>query len=114
MPLDLLSGPPAERGARREQRERDVLRDLCGLADRAGVEVRIEPFELQLAGKGGLCRIAGQATVLVDARLSVVDQIGVIGEALGALGLASQAPPELASYLRTGHEAVRSLARLRP
>ena len=91
----------------------EVLSDLTDLAARMGVEVRIEPFELRIVGKGGLCRIAGRPVVLVDARLSLVDQVGVIGEALGALR-PKLVPIALRPYLRTGHGPVRALLRLRP
>jgi hypothetical protein len=116
MPLDLVSKRPSEEGGDAPRaagrREREVLHDLCVLAAQAGVEVRIEPFELSLTGKGGLCRIEGRATVLVDARLGVVDQIGVVAEALGSLGV--EAPPELRPYLRTGHGAVKELVHPKP
>ncbi len=94
-------------------RAEEVLAGLTELASRMGVEVRIEPFELRIAGKGGLCRIAGRPVVLVDAALPVVDQVGVLGEALGALR-PTFVPMPLRPYLRTGHGPVRALLRLRP
>jgi hypothetical protein len=94
-------------------RAEEVLLGLTELAARLGVEVRIEPFELKLAGKGGLCRIAGRAVVLVDARLALVDQLGVLGQALGLLD-PNDVPSALRPYLRTGHGPVRTQLRLRP
>src|SRR6476469_6496213 len=64
-----------------------VVHALSAVAAQAGVEVRIEPFALVLAGKGGLCRIDGQLVILVDAKLSSLEKAGVIGEALGDVDL---------------------------
>ncbi len=92
-----------------------VFDALQKLATEAGIEVRIEPFTLQMAGKGGLCRIERQRVILVDARLSLLEQVGVIGEALGrALARHACIPPELTPYLATGHAKVARLAYLRP
>lgn len=90
-----------------------VLAGLIDLAARLGVEIRIEPFELKIAGKGGLCRIGDRRVVLVDANLALVDQLGVIGEALGALQ-PRDVPLHLRPYLRSGHGPVRALLQLRP
>lgn len=73
-----------------------------------GVTVRIEPFHQTLAGKGGLCRLEGRHVILVDANLALVDQLGVVGQALGRLDLRGiEVPVELAAFLRTGHAAIR-------
>jgi hypothetical protein len=88
---------------------------LTAVAAQAGVEVRIERFELALAGKGGLCRLEGRRLILVDAKLGVLEQAGVIGEALGGVDLGSvQLPSDVGAYVRTGHAEVRSLRQLRP
>ena len=97
--------PSAARGA--------PLEALVRLAERHGVAIRIEPFMLNgIGGKGGLCRLKGKLVVIVDARLSTVEQAGVIGEALGKLGV--PAPRDLRSYVETGHGPVGKLLRLRP
>lgn len=88
-----------------------VLRSLCTLAERAGVEIRIEPFEAILGKKGGLCRIEGRPVILVDARLALLDQVGVVGQALGALDLGGAVPVNLVTYLETGHGRVKPLPR---
>jgi hypothetical protein len=96
----------------------DAVKALAELASQLGVEVRIEPFELRLVGKGGLCRIDGRPVVLIDESLAALEQAGVLGEALG--GLLSRerpallVPPELRSYLRSGHAPVAPLLRPRP
>ncbi|MDB5214857.1 MAG: hypothetical protein JWO86_2784 [Myxococcaceae bacterium] len=93
----------------------EAIRALSEVAAQAGVEVRIEPFALVLAGKGGLCRIEGRLVVLIDAKLSVLEQAGVLGEALAEVDLADIAiPPGVEAYLRTGHGEVKALVRPRP
>ena len=91
------------------------MRALSAVAARAGVEVRIEPFQLALTGKGGLCRIEGRLVILVDARLGVLEQAGVLGEALGEIDLDGvEVPAEVAPYVGTGHAQVKALVKLRP
>lgn len=93
----------------------EALVALTELAAEAGIEVRVEPFQLELAGKGGLCRVDGKRVVLVDARLGAVERAGVLGLALGRTDLGGVAvPPDLASYLRTGHGLVRAAVRAKP
>lgn len=92
-----------------------VMQALEQLATMAGIEVRIEPFELKMTGKGGLCRIDKRRVILVDARLSMLEQVGVVGEALGkALPTSTRVPEMLVPYLRTGHGKVGRLLRPRP
>jgi hypothetical protein len=93
----------------------EAVRALSEVAAQAGIEVRIERFELAIAGKGGLCRIDGRLVILVDAKLGTLDQAGVIGEALGQVELRDiEVPPAAAAYLGTGHGEVRALVRPRP
>lgn len=88
---------------------------LAAVAAQAGVEVRIERFELAIAGKGGLCRIEGRRVILVDAKLGILEQAGVIGEALAEIDLGDiEVPPGAAAYLGTGHGEVKALTRPRP
>jgi hypothetical protein len=96
----------------------DAVLALTALAAEAGVRVRIEPFPLKLVGKGGLCRLDGQAVILVDAALGPLEQAGVLGRALGVFFAREERPrllpPALRSYLRTGHAPVKALLRPRP
>jgi hypothetical protein len=93
----------------------EAIRALVEVAARAGVEIRIEPFALALSGKGGLCRIEGRPVVLVDAKLSVLEQAGVIGVALGEVDLGDAVvPAAVSAYLRTGHGEIKPLVRPRP
>ncbi len=92
-----------------------ILTGLRELAHQLGIEVRIEPFELKMAGKGGLCRLRGRRIILVDEKLGVVEQVGVVGEALGRVVPRDAAVPlALLPYLRTGHRKVLPLLRPRP
>jgi len=92
-----------------------ILQGLAELASRLGIEVRVEPFGLRLAGKGGLCRIGNRRVILVDAGLSHLEQAGVIGEALGkVVPPGFEVPDQLWPYLRTGHAHVAPLLRPRP
>ncbi len=93
----------------------DALAALSALAEAAGIGVRIERFTLELAGKGGLCRIGSADVVLVDARLGIVEQAGVLGLALGRADLrGATVAPELRSWLRTGHGPLMPVIRPRP
>lgn len=93
----------------------EAVRALAAVAAQAGVEVRIERFELAITGKGGLCRIDGRLVILVDAKLSSLEQAGVIGEALAGVDLGHvDIPGEVGPYVRTGHGEVRPLTRPRP
>lgn len=86
---------------------------LSALAKRAGLEVRVETFGHALAGKGGLCRVDGKDVILVDAKLGVLERVGVVGLALGRYfrerKLPIEVPPNLRSYLKTGHAELRRL-----
>ena len=94
----------------------EAVRELVALAERVGIEVRIEAFGLRpIAGKGGLCRIRDRQVILVDATLRPLEQAGVIGQALGTVDLGEMAvPDELLTFLRSGHARVRPLVRPRP
>jgi hypothetical protein len=74
-----------------------ILRELIALAARMGVEVRSEPFDLQvIEGKGGLCKVHGQKLVVMDAGLPLLDKIGVVAEALSHFDIeAIYVPPLL-------------------
>lgn len=93
----------------------EVVDALTAVAALAGVEVRVEPFELAIVGKGGLCRIEGQLVILVDSKLGALERAGVIGEALGELDLTGiDVPRAAAAYLGTGHAAVTKIVKPRP
>ena len=87
----------------------DVLRELASLARRLGVAVRFEALEAN--ARGGLCRVRGEPMVLVDEAAPILDQIGVLSEALRAFDLeALYVPPFLRAHLEGRNAAPRTKA----
>jgi hypothetical protein len=85
----------------------DVLRELASLARRLGVAVRFEALEAH--AKGGLCKLRGEPIVVVDCAAPVLDQIGVLSEALRAFDLeALYVPPFLRAHLEGRNAAPRT------
>jgi hypothetical protein len=73
-----------------------MLRELSELARRLGVGLRFEPFEGSGGRRGGLCRLRGQAVIVVDEALPVVDQVEVLAGALATFDLEKvYLPPQL-------------------
>ncbi|MEI7894778.1 MAG: hypothetical protein WCI05_16900 [Myxococcales bacterium] len=67
---------------------KQIFAELQKLAKRLDIVVRSEPFELRvLEGRGGLCWLRGQPTVLMDSESPLVDKIGVLAEALAAFNV---------------------------
>jgi hypothetical protein len=79
----------------------EVLRELEKLAQRLGVAVRFESFDVRvIEGKGGLCWIRGVPTVLLDSGASLLDKIGVLADALRVFDIeAIYVPPVLRQRL---------------
>ncbi|MBN9163449.1 MAG: hypothetical protein J0I07_20960 [Myxococcales bacterium] len=78
----------------------EILTGLRELAQQLGIEVRMR---------------RGRRIILVDEKLGVVEQVGVVGEALGRVVPGDAAVPlALVPYLRTGHRKVLPLLRPRP
>lgn len=66
----------------------ETLDGLAALAQRLGVTVRMEPFDLAvIVGRGGLCWLRGRPMVVIDAGLPVLDKIAVLAGALGRFDL---------------------------
>ncbi len=86
-----------------------ILRELIALAARMGIEVRSEPFDLQvIEGKGGLCKVHGQSLVVMDAGLPLIDKIGVVAEALSHFDIeAIYVPPILRASIERRKRASR-------
>lgn len=88
-----------------------VLAELEALAARLGVPVRSEPFGRGLLeGRGGLCRVKGQALIVMDASLRVPDRIAVLAGALAQLDLAGL---QIAPAVRERIEAARGAGKRR-
>ena len=68
-----------------------LLEELTRAAERAGIEVRTEPFDPNLSDvrrpRGGLCTLRGQLLILIDANLPLAERVGTVAEALAAVDL---------------------------
>jgi hypothetical protein len=101
-----------------------VLAELEALAARLGVAVRAEPFGTGvLKGRGGLCWVDGKPLVVMDAKLALPEQIGVLAAALGSFDLeAVSVPPAVREQIDAARRGKKrrppkkrpGLARARP
>ncbi|HEX7665102.1 MAG TPA: hypothetical protein VF407_11340 [Polyangiaceae bacterium] len=62
---------------------------LEALADRAGIAVRTEPLDPAVfeRSRGGLCKIAGKTTIVVDSKASIHEKIAVFLDSLACVDL---------------------------
>ncbi|MEO7113687.1 MAG: hypothetical protein ABI183_24830 [Polyangiaceae bacterium] len=67
----------------------EVVRELLNVAKRAGIEVRLEPLDPDVfeRHRGGICRIEGVRTILVDSEAPITEKISVLLRALGQVEL---------------------------
>lgn len=67
----------------------EVVRELLNVAERVGIAVRLEPLDPDLfeRSRGGICRIEGVRTIVVDARASNEEKMVVLLHALGSVEL---------------------------
>ena len=67
----------------------EVVRELMNVAERAGISVRIEPLDPDLfeRRRGGICKIQGTPTIVVDSGASLSEKIEVLLHALSAIEL---------------------------
>jgi hypothetical protein len=96
----------------------ELVSSLEGLAARLGVPVRYETMERGLS-RGGLCRLRGQAMILVDERLGPRDRAAVLAQALSSFDLDGiYLPPLVRATIRAHGNAhvlePRPLARAKP
>ncbi len=89
----------------------DLLRALEALADRAGIEVRSEPLDPAVfeRRRGGLCKLAGRTTIVVDSGASIHEKTAVFLEALARIDLDAV---YMLPSLRERLEAVRGQVKL--
>ena len=80
----------------------EMLSQLHELARRAGIEVRIDPFDLRsIEGRGGLCWLRGRPVVVMDAGMPLIDKVGVLASALAEFDLEPLCvPPVLRRRIR--------------
>jgi hypothetical protein len=67
----------------------ELRSQLETVARRLGISVRFEPFEPGIYRRGGLCKVRGEARILVDAKASVVEQVATLEDALRRFDLES-------------------------
>jgi hypothetical protein len=67
----------------------EVVRELLNVAERAGISVRLEPLDPDFfeTRRGGICKIDGAQTILVDSRASSDEKMVVLLRALGSVEL---------------------------
>jgi hypothetical protein len=63
------------------------MEELLRVADRLGLEVRIEPFATEPVRAGGLCWVQGRQLVLVDEHAPIAQRANTLAEALCAFDL---------------------------
>jgi hypothetical protein len=69
-------------------------------AAQVGVKVRYEPLTGESAGAGGLCKIRGEWTVIIDRKATASDRVGTLVEALAGFDIDSiYLPPEIRDAL---------------
>jgi hypothetical protein len=70
-------------------RAEEVVRELVNVAERAGISVRLEPLDPDFfeTRRGGICRIEGARTIVVDSRASIDEKMVVLLRALGSVEL---------------------------
>jgi hypothetical protein len=95
---------------------RQLLQELTHVADRLGIKVRFEALssgvDLASSSKGGLCTLRGVRLLVVDSRLGVEEQVGVVAEALATCNLESMyMPPAVRARVRRRNVPVRPLPR---
>jgi hypothetical protein len=59
--------------------------ELVLVAERLGVEVRVEPFETPATMGGGLCLVRGEKLVLIDRNATVPDRLAGLARAVSEL-----------------------------
>ena len=65
--------------------DRDLLDELLQVAERLGVEVRMEPFETPATMGGGLCVVRGEKLVLIDQSAPLPNRVLALARALSEL-----------------------------
>jgi hypothetical protein len=67
----------------------EAVRELVNVAERAGISVRLEPLDPDLFERshGGICKIEGKRTILIDSTASIDEKIAVLLRALGSVEL---------------------------
>jgi hypothetical protein len=64
-----------------------LMEELLRVAERLGLEVRVEPFATAPVRAGGLCWVQGRQLVLVDENAPIAQRASALAEALSAIDL---------------------------
>lgn len=67
--------------------EASQFAELSGLLQRAGIQVRTEPFKTPPDSAGGLCYVFGKKVVLLDQKASVAERARALVEVVERIGL---------------------------
>ena len=82
-------GRDSEDGRKNLPRPEEVVRELVNVAERIGIEVRVEPLDPEIftRHRGGICKIEGARTILIDSTASTDEKMAVLLRALGSVEL---------------------------
>jgi hypothetical protein len=80
-----------------------MLRQLASIANRVGLQVRFEAFDVASTRRGGLCRLHGATVLFIDAHATTLDKVGVLCDALARFDIeALYVPPLLRARIQRG------------
>ena len=100
------AGEPARRDPMKPEQITDALEQA---AAQMGVRVRYEAMTGDSAGAGGLCKIRGEWTVIMDRKATPSDRAAMLVEALSEFDVdAVYLPPEIRQVLIKRRAATRS------
>ena len=91
---------------------RELSAALEAVAARLGIPVRYETIDRTLSpgrSSGGLCRLRGQAMILLDASLGPRERVGVLAHALASFDLDGVYLPPLVRATIRAHGSTRIL-----
>jgi hypothetical protein len=63
-----------------------LLEELEAVAEKLGVKVSYESLQ-ETVGGGGLCRVKGQARIIIDRRATAGERVGTVARALATFDL---------------------------
>ena len=100
------AGEPARRDPMKPEQITDALEQA---AAQMGVRVRYEVMTGDSAGAGGLCKIRGEWTVIMDRKATPSDRAAMLVEALSEFDVdAVYLPPEIRQVLNKRRAAIQA------
>jgi hypothetical protein len=88
-----------------------LFEELLRVAERLGLQVRIQPFATPPVQAGGMCWVRGRQLILLDANAPVVERTATLAEALCTVDLEDL---YVAPEARLAVEAARQRLQARP